>query len=798
MATARSQADPRQQQVNVMPKLPAIPLRYKLPAIVVGFSLSVAIILQVYVYLAQRQQVLDWAETQFTRLTMDRHYELDHWLEERLTNVRVLAANPTTREAIERIGTSFAGIPANPTSTLQDTYITNNPHPPEDRQLMVSHDGPLSYFRQHAVYHPAFTRLKELLQFDDIFLLDLNGNVIYSVRKNEDFAANVNDGPLAETGLAEAYRGAMNGAVDHVAATDFLPYAPAGARLSGFMAQKVIGPNGDGIGVVAIKLPGEHLTSIVLGKDDLGLTGDAYLVGPDLRARSNSRFDERFSAMDQLEATPVLNDLFAGRAGFYNDIDLPSGNRGIVETMLLETPGGTWGLVVERDMAEVVAPTRAMLIRMLEITAVTTIAVLLLGTLIARSITRPLTRIGSAMSLVAKGELAAEVPYLSRKDELGQIAQDLDDLRQRLVAAETLREEREAEQAAQHRVVEALSLALQGLSAGDLTRPIEQPFAPEYEALRLDFNATLERLDDIILQVVETAASIRARSDEINSASEDLSHRTENQAAALEETAAALDQLTASVRSAADGAREVETIVRQARSEAEESGTVVQGAVAAMTEIEKSSEHISQIIGVIDDIAFQTSLLALNAGVEAARAGDAGRGFAVVASEVRALAQRSSAAAKEIKTLIGASTQHVGRGVDQVGRAGKALASIVDRVAHISTLVSEIASGAAEQSTGLAEINIGVTQLDQVTQKNAAMVEEATAASNALHHDATALGQLVSTFTTPGSATAATSVIDMARPSGAAFVPREAGPIMARASAASAASAGGRSVWQDF
>ncbi|MVO18740.1 methyl-accepting chemotaxis protein, partial [Parasedimentitalea huanghaiensis] len=238
---------------------------------------------------------------------------------------------------------------------------------------------------------------------------------------------------------------------------------------------------------------------------------------------------------------------------------------------------------------------------------------------------------------------------------------------------------------------------------------------------------------------------------EISQASDDLSQRTESQAATLEQTAAALEEMTTSVKSASEGARSVEGIVNEAKSEAEASGTVVQNAVSAMTEIEDSARHISQIISVIDDIAFQTNLLALNAGVEAARAGEAGRGFAVVASEVRALAQRSSDAAMEIKTLIGDSSKQVEQGVDLVGKAGTALNSIVERVSHISQLVSEMAVGTSEQSTGLGEINLGVTQLDQVTQQNAAMVEEATAASHLLNTDANKLAKLVSHFNIDGN-----------------------------------------------
>jgi methyl-accepting chemotaxis protein len=202
------------------------------------------------------------------------------------------------------------------------------------------------------------------------------------------------------------------------------------------------------------------------------------------------------------------------------------------------------------------------------------------------------------------------------------------------------------------------------------------------------------------------------------------------------------------VREAANTAAKVETEMRTARTEAEESGRIVTSAVAAMGEISRSAQHITQIIGVIDDIAFQTNLLALNAGVEAARAGEAGKGFAVVASEVRALAQRSSQAAREIKDLIGSSTEHIHRGVDQVNKTGEALSTVVGRVADMAQMVSAIAAAAAEQSRGLSEINSGVAQLDQVTQQNAAMAEDAGNANLSLSQQADALARLVARFRT--------------------------------------------------
>jgi len=415
------------------------------------------------------------------------------------------------------------------------------------------------------------------------------------------------------------------------------------------------------------------------------------------------------------------------------------------------------------------------------------------GWAVTRAIVEPtMTMIGYMKKLMG-GDTAINVAAANRKDEFGQMGKAIVAFRD--AAVEKVRvegevaatrsqseQERAANEAEKARVaaedkaaIEALAAGLNAMANGDLTHRFTAEVAPRAEQLKSDFNAAIAQLQQAVSVVAANVAAIRSGAGEISQAADDLSRRTEQQAASLEETAAALDEITATVNKTASGARQASGVVQAARGDAETSGQVMRQAVSAMTEIEQSSTQINQIIGVIDEIAFQTNLLALNAGVEAARAGEAGRGFAVVASEVRALAQRSAEAAKEIKTLISASTGQVEEGVKLVGQTGEALNRIVERVAEIDGLVSEIAASAQEQAVGLAQVNTAVNQMDQVTQQNAAMVEQSTAASHSLAQEAEALQASVSRFNVGDAAPAARSAPAHApTPAPAASPPRAA------------------------
>jgi methyl-accepting chemotaxis protein len=380
-------------------------------------------------------------------------------------------------------------------------------------------------------------------------------------------------------------------------------------------------------------------------------------------------------------------------------------------------------------------------------------------------IAKPVQTITASMTALAGGDTQSAIPFSGRADEIGAMASAVEVFRQAAVANRRLETEAEAaraqaesdrvrlaakaETAAQARLNEAtagLAAGLKRLAAGDLAFELTDPFAPDFEALRHDLNGAVAQLRNTLRTVAHSTTSIDTGSREISQSAEDLSRRTEQQAASLEETAAALDQITVNVSNSSKRADEARTISVEANRSAAHSGRVVADAVNAMQRIEASSTKISNIIGVIDEIAFQTNLLALNAGVEAARAGEAGRGFAVVAQEVRELAQRSATAAKEIKDLISNSTSEVESGVKLVRDTGEALKTIEQHIVTINRHMEAIATSAREQSTGLSEVNSAVNQMDQVTQQNAAMVEQTNAAGSTLANEAGRLRELISQF----------------------------------------------------
>ncbi|MDC9826404.1 methyl-accepting chemotaxis protein [Devosia sp. ZB163] len=701
--------------------------------------------------------------------------------------------------------------PEEPVTVLRDAFITNNPHPAGQRQMLdVNDKGRTNYDTTHDKVQATFRRQLEARGYQDLYIFDITGNLVYSVMKNEDFAMNFAEGELAGTGLGRAFQAAAKLTErGQVAFEDASVYPISGVPAS-FLATPILDQRGKLMGVMAFQMPVIAINTMLQDNSNLGQSAESFVVGADKLFRTDSLFSEGDDTLVSTYDDPVIDAALAGNAadGVTSSY---RGMRMIATAEPVSFNGTTWAMVTTISEEEAFASVAVLRNTMLLISAGLLAVAGLLGFAFSRTITKPISRLTGTMNALAEGKLETKVTGAGRRDEIGAMARAVQVFKENALKVSEMTEgERTASiqrrnertqmmqtlqkafgevvdaaidgdfskrvgaefpdaelNALAHGVNELVATVDRGLSETgsvlgaladtDLTRRVAGDYRGAFLQLKTDTNAVAEKLTEIVGGLKQTSRGLKTATSEILSGANDLSERTTKQAATIEETSAAMEQLSSTVLANAERAKDASSVAASVTRTAEEGGQVMHQATDAMERITHSSGKISNIIGMIDDIAFQTNLLALNASVEAARAGDAGKGFAVVAVEVRRLAQSAAQASSEVKALIEQSGSEVKGGSKLVAEAAAKLEAMLVAARSSNELMDSIARASQEQASAIEEVNAAVRQMDEMTQHNAALVEETNAAIEQTEAQAAELDRIVEVFHTDGGAAASAS-----------------------------------------
>lgn len=732
-------------------------LRVRVPAMVAGAAVVMLCVVAFLSFQSARTILRDGIEARFAALLQARADGLADWFAAQQRALLVQTGSSTMQDALFEFDAIWLKDRGGTRAALTADYVTDNPHPPDDRHRLVTGAGHKLYARAHSHYHPQLLTIVEEGGLADLYLVNLDGDVVYSVAKAADFAGNLQDGALAETGLGRAWRAAAAAGAGTVVFDDFAPYAPAGGR-AGFFATPVTGM-GTTVGFAVLQVRPEALSSVLAKGLRPGEGARARLVGRDGAARAASGPAEEIAPIGESDAFQ------RALAGDTVGLVLHEGGGAtphLISMRPFSAMESDWVLAADIPVTAAMAPVTRLRTMLLSVVAVCVALAAGLAVVFSRLLTRPILLLQDRVSAMRQGDLEGPVPSRRRRDEIGWLAGDLDELRIQLArAAEQERQAaaqkqaaREQEAAAQQeardqkRVVELLSHVISRLETGDLTARVESGVPPKYDILRAGLNAAIARLRDTVVAISDISGTIDSGARDIETSLDGARGQAETQATDLAETAAALKQLTQSVAEAADGTLAAEQGMQATIDEVRRNEATVTEARTTMEEISGSADRILSVTSLIDSVAYQTNLLALNASVEAARAGEAGKGFGVVAAEVRDLAERTAQAASDIKQQLDGNARMIGAGTAAVTRLAECFTSMITRLHDASTAIAAISVAAQEQSESIQQIDSAISRLDTRTRQNAARMGEVHEAGVTMTGEAVRLRALSDGFRT--------------------------------------------------
>ena len=684
----------------------------KLPLVITGAAIAVAVVIGVVSIFLARNALETAYHDQLSSLLEARKIALEEYRSDIRNDAKLLAQSRKVLRAMDGFNIGRTSIPFDKNQILRDAYVKGNEHPPGEKDKLRDAKDGTAYSGTHRRNHQFFRNFIETRGYADLMLVGPKGNVVYSVEKKGDYARNLTKGEWRNTGPGKVFRAVVNAdKPGKQAFADFRRYAPSDASPASFIAMPVLGDTSRGIttekgkatGVIVLQMSGQRLNQVMAQSVGMGETGDIVVVGPDYTMRSDSRVLEGDQVLDEKVDNKAVRAALAGETGTA-EVEGFNATRALALYAPLEFLGTTWAVVAEKDLSEIAAPIRSVLVRVALISVIAAALVAAAGVLIARGVSRPIQAITGTMRELANGDTSVEAPYGGRRDEIGEMAAAVQVFRDNKIEADRLAKEQQARQDSEL----ARARCLEQLAKGfDSTA-----------------SSVLDTLADTTDQLRGTADAMNRIAKDTNAKADSAAQASERASHSVQTVASASEQLDASVGSIADQVSSTTSTATEAVDEAERARNQVRG-------LSEAADKIGQVVNLIQDIAAQTNLLALNATIEAARAGEAGKGFAVVAGEVKSLANQTAQATEDIThhvKQVQNETSDVVKVIERIGTSIRAIdeqaGSVADAVQQqrqatqqIAQHVKEAADGTEAASRNIAEVSAVAGEADQTADR---------------------------------------------------------------------------------